>query len=367
MGSGWVERIGQMKGDVIIADHHQTIDTPGDEIENLVHINPHLFGLDGTRDVSASGVTYLAVRPLKNQELSGLALVGAFGDMQCNDKITGVNQTILQDGLGKGVLEVREGLKIAYKGREPLYLALSHTFNPALPNISGDPEGSQAFLEKIGISYGIKFSELGNEEKDILKDELIKVNPSIFSNIYHIIREIPELRNVEDYSTILDACGKSRKNGVGLSICLGDREKSLKEGTNLVKEYQKNLINGVDWLKKQGSAEMDNIQYIYTEDKKIKSIMGTLSTIGIDLKLLNPEKPVLALSHIDPLIKVSARTTLKITTKGVNLGEALSQASKSYSGSGGGHTVAAGAVIPYTNKDNFLNLVDEIVRTQINS
>jgi single-stranded-DNA-specific exonuclease len=75
---------------------------------------------------------------------------------------------------------------------------------------------------------------------------------------------------------------------------------------------------------------------------------------------------VLALSRMDPLIKVSGRTTLKITGQGVNLGKALEQAAKSFNGSGGGHSVAAGAVIPRNNQDNFLNLMDEIVKNQIN-
>src|SRR5690606_2309871 len=75
MGSAWTERIGQLKGDAIIADHHQTMDS-AEQQESVVHINPHLFGMDGTSDVSASGVSYLAVRPFKHFELTGLALVG---------------------------------------------------------------------------------------------------------------------------------------------------------------------------------------------------------------------------------------------------------------------------------------------------
>ncbi len=95
MGSAWTRRIGQLKGDAIIADHHQTIDST-EEQNNVVHINPHLFGLDGTRDVSGSGVTYLTVRPMERYELTGLAMVGAFGDMQGNGNITGVNHTIFR-------------------------------------------------------------------------------------------------------------------------------------------------------------------------------------------------------------------------------------------------------------------------------
>jgi len=332
----------------------------------VVHINPHLFGMDGTSDVSASGVSYLAVRPFKQFELTGLALVGAFGDMQGNGNITGVNHTILQEGLNKGVLEVKEGLKISFLSQEPLYKALSHTFLPPLPSISGDYEGSRAFLEKLGLSYGIKFKDLSNEEKDVLKEALIKKNPAIFGKIYRITGEIPQLGNINDYSQIIDACGKNKKYGVGLSICLGDRGEALKEGTELLKKYHEGLLKGIEWIRREGSNEMAHIQYIYTEDKNIKSYMGTLSNIGLDLGFFNGEKPVLALSRMDPLIKISGRTTLQITQKGVNLGKALEQASHSYGGTGGGHSVAAGAVIPRNNQDNFLNLVDEIVKTQLN-
>jgi RecJ-like exonuclease len=291
--------------------------------------------------------------------------VGAFGDMQYKNGFTGVNQMILNDGIESNNIEVRDDLKIAYKSKEPLYKALSYTINPVIKNVSGDEEGSVNFLEKIGISYGIKFDELSNEEKDILKNELVKINPEIFSSVYTVPSEIPELRNLEDYSNILDACGKNKKHGIGLSICIGDRKDSIKEAQDLVKTYRDDIVYGIEWIKKEGSVDQDKIQYIYAEEKRKKRIMGTLSSIGLDLEILDPEKPVLAMSRMDNIIKVSGRTTSKMTEKGVNLGYALENASKSFNGSGGGHNIAAGAVIPYREMDNFLNLVDEIVRTQL--
>lgn len=366
MGSANLKGIRRLKGDVIIADHHQT--NPETTIpDNIIHVNPHLYGLDGTKDVSGSGVSYLTVRPMEYKNLAGLALVGAFGDMQYKNGFSGVNKMILDEGIESHNIEVRDDLKIANKTREPLYKALSHTINPAIKGISGDEEGSVTFLEKIGISYRIKFTELGNEEKDILKEELVKINPEIFSSVYSIPTEIPELRNLEDYSNILDACGKNKKQGLGLSICIGDRDKSIKEAQDLVKSYSDDLVHGIEWINKEGSVVQDKIQYIYTEEKRKKRIMGTLSSIGLDLEILDPEKPVLAMSRMDNIIKVSGRTTSKMTEKGVNLGYALENASKSFNGSGGGHNIAAGAVIPYREMDNFLNLVDEIIRTQLNA
>ena len=68
------------------------------------------YGLDGTKDVSGSGVAYLTVRPLEYKNLSG-ALVGAFGDMQYKNGFSGVNKTILDDGIESGNIEVRDDLK----------------------------------------------------------------------------------------------------------------------------------------------------------------------------------------------------------------------------------------------------------------
>ena len=159
---------------------------------------------------------------------------------------------------------------------------------------------------------------------------------------------------------------EKQKHAVGLSICLGDRKSAIQEGVEFLKKYHDSLIKGVSWIKREGSQEMDNVQYIYTEDKEKKKIMGTLATLGIDLEILNPYKPVVTLSRMHDQVKISGRTTLKMTSKGVNLGFALEQAAKSFNGAGGGHNIAAGAVIPYRDLENFKNLVNDIISTQIN-
>jgi len=364
MGSGYVERISRLNGQSIIADHHQTMDSTGDDQETVVHVNPHLFGLDGTRDVSASGVTYLTVKSFNKVELAGLALVGAFGDMQYANGFTGVNETILSEATKAGVVEEHEDLKISSK-TEPLYKALAHTFQPAIPGISGNLEKSQAFLEKIGISYGIKFTDLANEEKDFLTEHLTRINPKIIGTVYSMPQENPALRNLEKYAEILDACGKNKKYSVGLSICLGERDSAIAEGVEYLSKYQESLIKGIRWISREGSQEMDYVQYLYTEDKGNKKIMGTLASLGIELEILNPQKPVITLSRMHQDVKVSGRTTLKMTQKGVNLGFALEQAAKSFNGAGGGHNIAAGAMVPYKELENFKNLVNDIVGSQV--
>lgn len=366
MGSAYPDLISKLKGNAVICDHHQISGDDGESYQNLVHVNPHLFGMDGTRDVSASGVSYISVRGMENTDLSGLALVGAFGDMQCSDEIQGVNRMILDEGMQAGIIEEHEGLKIMYKKEEPVYKALAYNFNPSLKGISGDPEGARAFLSEHGLSYGIKFEDLADEEKDLLKEELIKINPRIFGKIYSIPRETPQLRDIENYSRILDACGKNKRYGTGVSICIGEREEALEEGIKLAQKYRDSLVKGIKWINKEGSVQLDNIQYIYTEDKEKKRLVGTISSIGLELEILDPNKPVIAVSRMHDIIKISGRTTMPMIKKGVDLSYALGEAAKSFNGSGGGHTIAAGAVVPFKDMDNFIDIVDEIVGTQIN-
>lgn len=365
MGSAYVKELNSFKSDVIVADHHQVSDADADS--NLVHINPHLFGIDGSKDLSGAGSSYLAVRNLDKKHLAYFALVGAFGDMQGQDGFTGVNRLILDDAKQNGNLEIHEGLKTVSKSSEPLYKSLAYTFTPPLPGITGDLEGAMEFLEKIGLSYGIKFTDLGGEEKDVLREELMKLNPDIFGDCYTLPREIPLLRDLEEYAYILDACGKNKKFGLGLSIAIGEREKALETAVDLQRKYRDQLVKGLEWIKREGSNSLSHIQYVYSEDKVLKSVMGTIVSIGLSTGLLDDSKPVLGLSRLHKDIKISGRTTREMVDKGVDLGKALQDTSNNFGGQGGGHDIAAGAMIPYESKDIFLNMINEMIEFQLDN
>ena len=365
MGSPFIKEFNTYKHDVIVADHHQVNDTEAES--NVIHINPHLFGIDGSKDLCGAGSAYLAVRDLNKKHLAHFALIGAFGDMQGQGGFTGVNSTILGDAIESGVVEIHEGLKIVSNASEPIFKSLAYTFSPPLPGISGDLEGAQEFLEKRGLSYGIKFTDLEDEEKDLLKDALININPDIFGDCYTVPKEVPLLRDLEEYSHILDACGKNKKQGLGLSIALGEKDQALDAALRLQRQYRDQIVKGLEWIKREGAQQLNAIQYLYSEDKVLKSVMGTIASIGLSVELLDNSKPVIGLSRLHRDIKISGRTTREMVDRGVNLGKALQDSSNNFNGTGGGHDIAAGAMIPYEAKDNFLHLVDEMVEYQLNN
>ena len=364
MGSQFIEDFNTYKHDVIVADHHQINDVEAES--NVVHINPHIFGIDGSKDLSGAGSAYLAVRDLDKKHFAYYALVGAFGDMQGQDGFTGVNKMILDDAIESGNLEIHEDLKIVSKTTEPIFKSLAYTFSPPLPGISGDMDGAREFLERMNLSYGIKFTDMEDEEKDLLKEALVNVNPDIFGNCYTVVKQAPMLRDLEEFSYILDACGKNKKAGLGLSIALGEKDQALDAALKLQRQYRDQIVKGLEWVKKEGAQQLNTIQYLYSEDKVLKSVMGTIASIGLSVELLDNSKPVLGLSRLHKDIKISGRTTREMVEKGVNLGKALQDSSNNFGGTGGGHDIAAGAMIPYESKDNFLHIMDEMVEYQLN-
>ncbi len=365
MGSPFIKEFNTYKHDVIVADHHQVDGTESES--NVIHINPHLFGIDGSRDLCGAGTAYLAVRDLDKKHFAYFALTGAFGDMQGQDGFTGVNKLILDDALESGTVEIHEGLKIVSKASEPIFKSLAYTFSPPLPGISGDLEGAQEFLEKMNLSYGIKFTDLEDEEKDLLKEALISINPDIFGDCYTLPKETAVLQDLEEYSYILDACGKNKKQGLGLSIALGERDQALDTALRLQRQYRDQIVKGLEWIKREGAQQLNAIQYLYSEDKVLKAVMGTIASIGLSVQLLDNSKPVIGMSRLHNDIKVSGRTTRPMVDSGVDLGKALRDSSNNFMGNGGGHDIAAGAMIPYEAKDQFLHLVDEMVEYQLSN
>ena len=164
---------------LFIFDHHY-FDKALSQEADAVHVNPYLCGMDGTKDISASGVTYLFACCLNssNRDLSVLGLVGALGDAQEAHGFQGMNQDILQDAVDLGLIEVKEGIRLFGARTKPLYKVLSQCTNPYLPSITGNERAALSFLEELHIpardSNGFRWlHQLQREELQRLFDGLL--------------------------------------------------------------------------------------------------------------------------------------------------------------------------------------------------
>ncbi|HQP72168.1 MAG TPA: DHH family phosphoesterase, partial [Methanoculleus sp.] len=124
--------------DVMVVDHHQP------RFEGELHVNPHLAGIDGDRNLSAAGAAYLVARKMgDNRDLAGLTLLGIIGDGQV---IEGPNREIANEGIANGFITPGRGLLLAGRGLvEQITLAI----DPYLPGLSGEPDAARTLVAAV--------------------------------------------------------------------------------------------------------------------------------------------------------------------------------------------------------------------------
>jgi len=200
LGSGSLDIVGKAlpTKQILILDHHQPqSDT---KYDNITQVNPHLYGVDGSSEISGAGVVFLFTQELTdNSEMSRIAIVGAIGDVQENNGFKKLNSEILEVALKKKLIEVHKGLKFFGLQTRPIYKLLQYSSDIIIPDVTGTESGAISFLQSLGIDPRTKngwkkLSDLNEEEKKKLIAAIImKSNDprpeSIFSNNYLLIGE----------------------------------------------------------------------------------------------------------------------------------------------------------------------------------
>lgn len=391
MGSGSLDIISKVDGSnrIIILDHHQPMLEYVGEFKG-VHINPHLFGLNGAIDISGSGVAYVVAKALNplNVDLSPLAVVGAIGDMQNRNeerRLVGFNEIIVKDAVESGLLKIERGLLLAGRETKRLHEALALTLTPLIPGISGEEDKALAFLTSINIP--VKTGHFWRTPADLTRDEEIRLLDNLTA--YMASRGVPQeeimqlvgesytligeqrftpFRDCREFSALLNACGRLGKCGLGISIAMGDRSKNtLDEAHATLDAYRKTLAMLV------GGVIQNPSRLINTNELVIVNGSGLipdslLSTIASILSSSYDMKPLIAFTDTpEGMVKVSARVPRPLISTGINLAHIIANAAKSVGGTGGGHDVAAGALIPPEKKNDFLRIISSILGKASNS
>ncbi|MCZ7357923.1 MAG: DHH family phosphoesterase [Candidatus Methanoperedens sp.] len=377
LGSGMLDAISSLNINAVISDHHQPHGT------HERHLNPHLFGINGANEISGSGVTYTMVSSLgENRDLAALAIVGAVGDLQHmkHGQLIGANRSILDDGTRYGVLCHEKDLLLFGKQTRPIFKLLQYSSDPYLPGITGNEDASIEFLKKIGIrQHGEKWRrwiDLEAHEKQQIVSALIQFCLSsglqarnvqrLVGEVYTLLqeREGTEVRDASEYSTLLNATARYDHADIGLAVCMGERGKKYDEAIALLNDHRKNLVEGLNLVKEQGTTKMENLQYFDSGNKIRETIVGIVA--GMSASFINNKNlPIIAFADSDGGVKVSSRGNYDLIRKGLNLGVAIGQAAKEVGGTGGGHDIAAGAFIPREAKNEFLRILDSKIRAQL--
>lgn len=362
MGSGQLEWIERLESKVIVLDHHQ----PLQDSQKVVHVNPSLFGMSGTREICGSTTTFLLALALDeaNWDIAGVALAGAIADRQHIGGFAGLNRSILEHTIQRGIVEVRRGLALR---DAPLAEALESSVIPYFFGVSGRKEVAESFVRELKISPSKHFKELGAEERrrlssflalSLLKQGAAPEAINSLSEEKYWIRGLG--MDAGELSAYVNACCRLHMEGLGLSLCLGDSG-ALREAEIIRSKYAKQILSILHGLEEKGPEQRKYIQSFSCESPTLN---GAVAEVAMQY-FFDQTRPTLGLAAVKDESHVSARGTRALVERGLDLAAALRESADRVGGHGGGHNIAAGATLPEVRKEEFLLLVDEIVGKQL--
>ena len=173
------------------------------------------------------------------------------------------------------------------------------------------------------------------------------------------------LRDVKEFATVLNSCGRYDDAETGLRICLGDMT-ALEDAERNRADHRKHISSALSYIKEGGLLrERRFIQYFDAGPEIRETVVGIVAGILLNSGDANRMLPILAFAEADDGIKVSARANRALTDRGLDLSFIMKTASEIVGGYGGGHKVAAGATIPTGKEEDFLDIVEDLVSSQI--
>lgn len=376
LGSGYLSNIEKnLPGkEIFILDHHK----PEHFKTNLVHINPHLFDIDGGREISGAGIVYFFVKKLneKNMDLAHIAVIGAIGDVQEKNGFLKLNDRILADAVSMGKMVVKKGLNMFGMQTRPIHKVLEYSTIPYIPGVTGNEGGAIRFLEEIGISIREngqykKLIHLNDEDMKKLVTAIIlrrigsEDKPEdVLGPIYILPDEDDEMptKDAKEFSTLLNATGRLNRPSLGIGTCLGN--KKLKNGAiNLLARYKKEIIGALDWFYKNRKSnsvlERKGYVIINAEDNVRDTLIGTLTSILAKSNMYKEGTILLSLAHtLEGDTKVSLRCA-GFRDNDVDLRQLIINIAKRIDAMAGGHREAAGAIIPQDKEGEFIKVAEE--------
>ena len=367
----------ELKDNWIVLDHHQI---PEEELDNQNVINSWKFGIDGGTEICAGGMAYLASMALdeKNSDLSSIAVVSALGDRQDQGEkksFTGKNFEIANTARDQGLVEIDLDLLLVGRETRPLPDALAFTSQPFIEGLTWNRGACLSLLNSSGIQLKEDGrwrvpAELNEDEKRQVIESITKftsgknateIMSELIGYTYTFPREDKRsfLRDGREFSTMLNSCGRINRSGVGMAICMGDRNKILREGEGILTDYRKmireymNILSNERWR----ISESETCVMVNGEDIVPETMTGTISSLIAGSPKNVGKIVILRTKGEENTIKFSSRKSFSCKSD-INLSELMRTGAEKFEGIGGGHAAAAGAKITKDKLDEFLKYLE---------
>lgn len=385
LGSGYLSAY--TRDGILVTDHHvpdtkwRRGQTFLDDYSDICHLNPHNYGLNGSTEVCGAGMTYTVSKFVdpSNMDLAFLAVIGACGDLQdySESKLVGYNRAILNDAVANGDVIAEEDLRLFGRETRSLVHFLQFSNDPVLPGLTNDGDGCANFFSDLGIdlkrgNQWRSWNDLSTNEKERTDDALLKLvgaenENRLFGEVYTLpnFTRKSGLRDAKEFATLLNSCGRYDDAATGMRICLGDMS-AIEDANANRTEHRHNIAAALSFVKQNDVIRIRKyVQYFNAGDAIKETIVGIVAGMILNSNGFRKDLPMIAFADADDGVKVSARADKSLTDRGLDLSVVMTTASKIVGGYGGGHNIAAGATIPKGKEKEFLDIVEDLVSSQI--
>jgi len=378
LASGFANNLDESLGENwIVLDHHQISEK---EYDNQKVINAWKYGIDGGTEICAGGMAYLAAMALndKNSDLSAIAVVSALGDRQDQGErksFIGKNYEIANTAKEEGLVDIDLDLLLVGRETRPLADALAFTSQPFIEGLTWNRDACLSLLNSSGIQLkdGGRWrvaADLDDDEKRTVIETITKftsgknateIMSELIGYTYTFPREdrLSFLRDGREFSTMLNSCGRISRSGVGIAVCMGDRNKILREGESILTNYRKiireymNILTNERWrISESKTCVMVNGEGIVPE-----MMTGTISSLIAGSPKNAGKIIILRTGGEENTVKFSSRKSYGCKSN-INLSELMRNGAEKFDGVGGGHNAAAGAKITKDKLDGFLDYLE---------
>ncbi|TFG00363.1 MAG: DHH family phosphoesterase [Promethearchaeota archaeon] len=330
-----------------ILDHHEVESdiTLDQHPENLMFVNPTLYGFDGIDHIAGATLTYMFAKAIKPQIIKQgwLAVIGIAGDsLKPMDQLRSYNREIYEELVAEDVIKDREGLILFGGMHNSIRNGLRYSILPFVKQFGGDTSNSiENFLTNLGINPEKKVSKLTESEIQKIQEH---GNFESYGNYAILPNKRGLLRYAFEYALLLNIlCFKN----ISAAVSIIQLQNITRYAKKIYYNYISSLARNLKIIsRKLPRFETDYAIFIRIQGKIPPSNWSDTASFSTVNELFNPYKIILlgGLERKSQTIKLSIRCTRKFLKRnnGIGVNKLISKIIKELGGTGGGHKLAGG-------------------------